>query len=85
MLETVTLGSCAGTVAAPASVITNLFDLSLMRFQQRDDVAETFRKYNRKVRLWQACAPVANVRCLSVCIVKAAHNGRIVNCHACLE
>ncbi|DBA71332.1 TPA: Dynein assembly factor 3, axonemal [Trebouxia sp. C0005] len=48
MLETVTLGSCAGTVAAPASVITNLFDLSLMRFQQRDDVAETFRKYNRK-------------------------------------
>jgi len=51
MLETVTLNSCAGTVAAPASVITELFDLSLMRFQQRDDVAETFRKYSHKVRL----------------------------------
>ncbi|KAL0034805.1 hypothetical protein WJX77_007961 [Trebouxia sp. C0004] len=48
MLETVTLNSCAGTVAAPASAITELFDLSLLRFQQRDDVAETFRKYNHK-------------------------------------
>ncbi|DBB17927.1 TPA: Dynein assembly factor 3, axonemal [Trebouxia sp. C0006] len=48
MLESVTLNSCAGTEAAPASVITELFDLSLMRFQQRDDVAETFRKYSHK-------------------------------------
>ena len=54
MLETVTLNSCAGTVAAPASVITELFDLSLMRFQQRDDIAETFRKYSQKVRLCHA-------------------------------
>ncbi len=55
MLESVTLNSCAGTEAAPASVITELFDLSLMRFQQRDDVAETFRKYSHKVRLCHAC------------------------------
>ena len=61
MLETVTLNSCAGTVAAPASVITELFDLSLMRFQQRDDVAETFRKYSHKVQLCHDCALVTNV------------------------
>ncbi len=85
MLETVTLNSCAGTAAAPASVVTELFDLSLMRFQQRDDVAETFQKYNRKVRLCHACALVANVRYLCVCIVEASHNGAIVDCHACLE
>jgi len=30
-------------------------------------------------------AVVANVRYLSVCIVKAEHNGAIVDCHACLE
>jgi hypothetical protein len=68
MLETVTLNSCAGTVAAPASVITELFDLSLMRFQQRDDVAETFRKYSRKVRLCYACTLLLLMSgiCLSV-------------------
>lgn len=85
MLESVTLDSCAGTEAAPANVITELFDLSLMRFQQRDDVAETFRNYSHKVRLCHACPLVAQVRYLSVCIVKAAHNGAVVDCHACLE
>ena len=68
MLETVTLNSCAGTVAAPASVITELFNLSLMRFQQRDDIAETFRKYSHKVRLCHACTLLllmSNI-CLSV-------------------
>ncbi len=85
MLETVTLDSCAGTEAAPASVITELFDLSLMRFQQRDDVAETFRKYSHKVQLCHDCALVTNVRYLSVCTGKAAHNAAVVDCHACLE
>lgn len=31
-------------------MLAQLFDLSMLKFQQRDDIAETFRKYNRKVR-----------------------------------
>lgn len=29
----------------------DLFDLSQLRFQQRDDIAETFRMYRQKVGL----------------------------------
>ena len=32
-------------------MLAQLFDLSLLKFQQRDDIAETFRRYDRKVRL----------------------------------
>ncbi len=50
MLETVTLDTSAVKHnAADGTVQAELFDLSLLRFQQRDDVAEVFRKYNHKV------------------------------------
>ena len=50
MLETVTLDYSAQDPASTSSLLFELFDLSHLRFQQRDDVAEIFRKYSRKVR-----------------------------------
>ena len=35
--------------AEDKDLLSQLFDLSLLKFQQRDDVAATFRKYSRKV------------------------------------
>lgn len=59
MLETVTLDSSAGDPASNGNMLAELFDLSLMRFQQRDDIAEAFRKCSRKVG--SCCAAAAFV------------------------
>ena len=39
----------AHDVAEGKSLLSQLFDMSLLKYQQRDDVAATFRKYSRKV------------------------------------
>ena len=39
----------AHDAAKAQSLLSQLFDFSLLKFQQRDDVAATFRKYSRKV------------------------------------
>ena len=48
-LENVTLDCSSHADSGEPQLLSQLFDLSLLRFQQRDDVAETFRKYGRKV------------------------------------
>ncbi|KAL3140672.1 Dynein assembly factor 3, axonemal, variant 2 [Trebouxia sp. C0010 RCD-2024] len=48
-LEDLTLDYSAHDAAEENDVLSQLFDLSLLKFQQRDDVAATFRNYSRKV------------------------------------
>ena len=49
-LEAMTLQySSKEDTSATDHALTSLFDLSLLRFQQRDDIAEAFRKYSQKV------------------------------------
>lgn len=59
ILETVTLESSAGDPASNGNMLAELFDLSLIRFQQRDDIAEAFRKCSRKVGSCHATAAFA--------------------------
>ena len=54
LLETITLDCSAGN-AGTNGCLSDLFDLSMLRFQQRDSVAETFRKYSRKVGHLRGC------------------------------
>ena len=49
-MEDLTLDYSAQGAATETDVLSHLFDLSLLKFQQRDDVAAAFRKYSRKVR-----------------------------------
>lgn len=49
-MEHVTLDYSAQDTAEDRGLLSQLFDLSLLKFQQRDDVAATFRNYSRKVR-----------------------------------
>lgn len=49
-LEDLTLDYSAHDAAEENDVLSQLFDLSLLKFQQRDDVAATFRNYSRKVK-----------------------------------
>ena len=68
MLETVTLDSSAGDSASNGNMLAELFDLSLMRFQQRDDIAEAFRRCSRKVGSCHATAVLVLMRlALPVC------------------
>lgn len=48
-LENVALDYSDSAHAKDTQMLAQLFDLSMLKFQQRDDIAETFRKYNRKV------------------------------------
>lgn len=56
-LEDLTLDYSAHDAAEEKHVLSQLFDLSLLKFQQRDNVAATFRKYSRKVRWPRGCVP----------------------------
>lgn len=54
-LEAITLQYSAKDVNAADDALAGLFDLSLLRFQLRDDLAEIFRKYSQKVTLCSLC------------------------------
>lgn len=49
-LENITLNSSVHDAVEDKTLLSHLFDFSLLKFQQRDDLAGTFRKYSRKVR-----------------------------------
>lgn len=49
VLENVTLQYSSKDLSQTHQALTQLFDLSLLRFQQRDDIAEHFRRYSHKV------------------------------------
>lgn len=49
-MEHVMLDYSAHDATEDKSLLLQLFDLSLLKFQQRDNVAATFRNYSRKVR-----------------------------------
>ena len=51
LLENVVLQCSSGREAETGSLMTELYDLSLLRFQQRDDIAEVFRTYSSKVMI----------------------------------
>lgn len=50
-MENMTLQYSSKDMSATDYALTDLFDLSLLRFQQRDDIAESFRKYGNKVTI----------------------------------
>ena len=78
LLETLTLNSSAGQQAD--NLLTELFDLSALRFQQRDDIAEAFRRYSSKVG--GCCLLCCAVLCCAVlcCAVLCCPTFSLVAC-----